>query len=90
MKEQIFRKLTSRKFWVAIATIIAGIVLIFGYGKTDAETISGAVMTFGSAIIYMLTEGRIDAKNVGTMLESAETIIEEIKDGKDDTDEIRD
>lgn len=86
MKEQIFQKLTSRKFWVAVATIAAGFMLMFGFAETDAETISGAVLTIGGAVMYMIAEGVVDAKRVGQILEGAEIIVEEIKDGKDETE----
>ena len=83
MKEQIFRKLTSRKFWMGIAGVVAGLVMMFGLAETSAETISGAVLAIGSAVGYMLSEGIVDAKNIGKILEGAEIIVGEIKDGKD-------
>lgn len=81
MKEQIIRKLTSRRFWLGLAGFIAGLVVMFGYADTDAETISGAILTIGSAVGYMLTEGLVDAKRVGQILEGAEIIFGELKDG---------
>lgn len=83
MKEQIFRKLTSRKFWIGIAGIVSGLVIIFGFADTSAETISGAILTIGSALGYMITEGIVDAKHVGQILEGAEIIVEEVKDKLD-------
>lgn len=83
MKEQIFRKLTSRKFWIGVSGVVAGLVMMFGFAETSAETISGAVLVIGSAVGYMLSEGIVDAKNIGKILEGAEIIVGEIKDGKD-------
>jgi hypothetical protein len=83
MKEQIFRKLTSRKFWIGVSGVVAGLVMMFGFAETSAETISGAVLAIGSAVGYMLSEGIVDAKNIGKILEGAEIIVGEIKDGKD-------
>lgn len=83
MKEQIFRKLTSRKFWVGVSGIVSGLVLIFGFADTSAETIAGAILTIGSAVGYMISEGIVDAKSVGQILEGAEIIVEEVKDGID-------
>lgn len=83
MKQTVFQKLVSRKFWVAIAGIVSGLVMIFGYAESDAETIAGAILTIGSAVGYMLAEGVIDAANVGQILLGAETIVDELKDGKD-------
>lgn len=76
----IIQKLTSRKFWVAVATIISGLVMMFGYADTEAETIAGAILSIGGAIGYMITEGMVDAKSLGQILENGEVIIEEIND----------
>jgi drug/metabolite transporter (DMT)-like permease len=54
------RKLTSRKLWVAVASFITGVMLIFNAGAT-VETISGAVMAFGSVVAYIVGEGLTDA-----------------------------
>ena len=78
MKDQIIRKLTSRKFWVGIAGIVSGLVIIFGFADSSVETISGAVITIGSAIAYMLSEAKVDAKSLGQILEGGEIIVEEV------------
>lgn len=87
MKEKILRKLTSRKFWVGIAGIVSGLIMIFGFAETSAETIAGAIITIGSAVGYMISEGIVDAKNVGQVLESAETIVKELKNGEGENHE---
>lgn len=86
-KQTIFRKLTSRKFWVALACVCAGLVLLFGYGESDAETTWGAVLTIGGSVAYMLAEGIPDALSVGKILGAAEEIFYELKDGKDDAND---
>lgn len=68
-------KLTSRKFWVAVAGIVSGILMIFGYSDSSVETISGAVITVGSAIAYIIAEGVIDSKRAA---ESVEAVIEAV------------
>ena len=87
MKEKILRKLTSRKFWVGIAGIVSGLIMIFGFAETSAETIAGAIITIGSAVGYMISEGIVDAKNVGQVLEGAETIVKELKNGEGENHE---
>lgn len=84
MKTQIIQKLTSRKFWIGLAGVVAGICYMFGYAETTAETIAGAIVTIGSAVGYMIAEGIVDAKNLGQILEGAEIIVDEIKDGEKD------
>ena len=65
MKTDWKRKLTSRKFWVAVAGMISGIVLAFS-GKGDAaQTVSGVVMQIASVVGYVLGEGLTDAAAIG-------------------------
>ncbi|HCC00647.1 MAG TPA: hypothetical protein DEP42_05470 [Ruminococcaceae bacterium] len=54
-------KLTSRKFWVAVAATITGIVVLIKPG-TDTSQITGLVLTLGSVITYIAGEGFLDAK----------------------------
>ena len=61
----IASKLTSRKFWVALAGLVVGILALF---KVDANTttqISGVVMSLGSVIAYIVGEGLVDAASAG-------------------------
>ena len=62
MKINWKRKLTSRKLWVAMAGFISGLVLIFTAGATE-ETVTGAVMSLGSLVSYIVGEGLSDAAN---------------------------
>lgn len=57
-------KLTSRKLWVAIAGIIAGIVLI-----VNGNTVEGTSTLVASIVGYLLAEGFIDAKAVKSVLD---------------------
>lgn len=58
-------KLTSRKFWVAIAGFVTGLLIYFG--KTEAETqqIGALIMSAASVVAYILGEGLIDAASAG-------------------------
>lgn len=60
MKIDWKRKLTSRKLWLAVAGFITGVMLLFTAGAT-AETVTGAVMAFGSVVAYIVGEGLTDA-----------------------------
>ena len=57
-------KLTSRKFWLAIAGAVAGLVVAFDGSAETAETISGCVMTLASVVAYIVGEGLTDAAAV--------------------------
>lgn len=60
MKIDWKRKLTSRKFWVAIAGFVSGLIIAFTGDETTATTISGCVMSAASVIGYMIGEGLAD------------------------------
>lgn len=60
MKIDWKRKLTSRKFWLAVAAFIVGLVLAFK--GQDEVSITGCVMSFGSVVAYIIGEGLTDAK----------------------------
>lgn len=62
MKIDWKRKLTSRKLWLAVAGFITGVVALFTGGATEVS-ISGAIMSFGSVVAYIVGEGLTDAAN---------------------------
>ena len=60
-REMIIRKLTSRKFWVAIAAFVSGLIVAFDGAAETAETVSGLIMSGATALGYLLAEGLADA-----------------------------
>lgn len=73
-------KLTSRKFWVAVASIVSGLVMMFGIGESTAEIIAGAIVTIGGAVGYMIAEGVVDAKKVTFVLDEFMQALEDIEE----------
>lgn len=64
-KEDIIRKLTSRKLWVALAGLVSGLILAFGGSESTAETVSGVLLQAASVVGYLLAEGLTDSANSG-------------------------
>ncbi len=60
MKIDWKQKLTSRKLWMAVAGFATGLVALFAGGATEIN-ITGAVMSLGSVIAYIVGEGLTDA-----------------------------
>ena len=58
------RKLTSRKFWVAVIGFVAPLLLAFGKSESDVTQISSIIMAGGTLIAYIIGEGFIDASNL--------------------------
>ena len=59
------KKLTSRKFWLAVIGLVSGLLMAFKVDAETVETISGVIMSAASVIAYMIGEGLADAANVG-------------------------
>ena len=57
------RKLTSRKFWLAVIGLVSGLLMAFKVDGETVETISGVIMSAASVIAYIIGEGMADAAN---------------------------
>lgn len=71
-KTDIIRKLTSRKFWMAVALFVSGLITAFGGSGETAATVSGCIMQGAAVLSYVLAEGWADASNAalpGIMVE---------------------
>ena len=65
-KEDIVRKLTSRKFWLAVAAFVTELIIAFRGDAEMAETVSGMIMAGATVIAYIVGEGMIDSENKGS------------------------
>jgi uncharacterized membrane protein len=55
------RKLTSRKFWIAVVGLVSGLLMAFKVDGQTVETVSGCIMAGASVIAYIIGEGLADA-----------------------------
>lgn len=55
------RKLTSRKFWVAVVALVSGMMLLFQVDGETADKVCGVIMSLGAVIAYIIGEGLVDA-----------------------------
>lgn len=78
MKIDWIRKLTSRKFWLAVASFVSMLVIAFG-GSENAATQTTALIMAGATVIgYILGEGLCDA-NIN--------VIKEVTDKEGESDD---
>lgn len=63
MSKDIIRKLTSRKFWVAVVGFVTAIIMVFKIDCITAEQADILIMAFGTLVAYILGEGFTDAMN---------------------------
>ena len=61
------RKLTSRKFWAAVASFVSMMIVAFGGTENSATQIAALIMAGASVIAYIIGEGLTDAANAGTV-----------------------
>lgn len=64
------RKLTSRKFWTAIASFVSMLIVALGGAETVATQVTALIMAGASVIAYIIGEGLADAGNAGVDDES--------------------
>lgn len=58
------RKLTSRKFWLSIATFVSMMVVALGGGENTATQVTSLIMAGATVIGYVLGEGLADAAGI--------------------------
>lgn len=65
-KNDIVRKLTSRKFWLAVVALVTGLLAAFNVDAGTVEKVSGIIMSGASVVAYIIAEGLVDAENKNT------------------------
>lgn len=79
-------KLTSRKFWLAVASFVTMLVVAFGGSDALATQITGLIMAGASVVAYIIGEGLADAANVKNTTDStAENDAEQNENDDDKT-----
>ena len=63
MKIDWKRKLTSRKFWLSVASFITMLCIAFGCSEGTASQVSALIMAGASVIGYVIGEGLADGSN---------------------------
>lgn len=66
------RKLTSRKFWLSIASFVAMLMVALGQSEATATQITSLIMAGATVIGYVIGEGLADYGNAGTDEEETE------------------
>lgn len=64
-KQDIIRKLTSRKLWLSIANFTTMILIYRGVAQSNAERVAAIIMAGASVLGYVFAEGLTDANNAG-------------------------
>lgn len=62
-KDDIIRKLSSRKFWALLAALATSIFTAAGAGDNMVLHVTGIIGAVGACVAYMLAEGIADSKS---------------------------
>ena len=57
------RKLTSRKFWLSIASFVSMLMVAFGQPESTATQVTSLIMAGATVIGYVIGEGLADYAN---------------------------
>ena len=60
-KEEILRKLTSRKFWMAVAQFVTALLIFLKKDASYAEEVGALIMLAVAPVAYMFAEGWADS-----------------------------
>lgn len=72
-KDAIIRKLTSRKFWMAVIGFVTPLLLAFGVSEESATQVASIIMAGGVLIAYIFGEGMVDAAQTDIYIESEDS-----------------
>ena len=64
MKIDWKRKLTSRKFWLAVALFVSGLIVYFTGNAENAEKVYALIMQGAAVVAYIIGEGLTDKANI--------------------------
>ena len=65
------RKLTSRKFWAAVASFVSMMSVATGGTESIAKQVTALIMAGASVIAYIIGEGLTDVANTETEIDIA-------------------
>ena len=57
------KKLTSRKFWMALVAFITPLLLAFGVAEDAVTQVVAIIMAGADVVAYIIAEGLVDASN---------------------------
>lgn len=75
------QKLTSRKLWMAIAGVATGVAMALGVNSTEITSVAGGAVAVISCVIYVITEGKVDAERVKNAITGAQEAVDTVQGG---------
>lgn len=79
------KKLTSRKFWVALAAFVALLITYFGGAQAQADKTTALIMAGATVIAYIIGEGLADSAHANDIIDLSAAA--ELIDPEEDIDD---
>lgn len=77
MKINWKQKLTSRKFWVSVASFVSLLIVAFGGAEQVATQVTAIIMAGASVVGYLIAEGLADSQRGQSSIENSSAEPEE-------------
>ena len=69
-KQDIIRKLSSRRLWMSIASFVSMLIVALGHSESQATQITSLILAGASVLGYVIGEGLVDASNVASPVDA--------------------
>lgn len=73
MKIDWVRKLTSRKFWAAVASFVTCVLVMFNVADNTITQVAALIGAAGTMVAYIIGEGLTDAAAINTSKNNSPT-----------------
>lgn len=57
------RKLSSRKFWMALINLVTNLLIAFRVSESEIVQVTSIILATGGLVAYIIAEGFVDAAN---------------------------
>lgn len=73
-KEDLIRKLSSRKFWACVTAVVVSLIAFTKATPETTERVVALIGAIGGLSVYMLSEGMADSKseNISNVIKTEE------------------
>lgn len=82
-KTEIIRKLTSRKFWMSLASFVSMLLVYAGASENKAAQTASLIMAGASVIGYAIGEGLADSSTTDTEYWLDEDVTDDVLDAEE-------
>ena len=78
-KQDIIRKLTSRKLWVSVASFVSMLIVALGHSENTATQVTSLIIAGATVLGYVIGEGLVDSSAASSSGKDSDTDASEEK-----------